>query len=796
MRLTDVAASHHRLVCCPSRAGARAGSLLLSAVLWVGASVSAPAQPRDPAGVGRSPATNPPGPSAPEVLARDASGQRATVRAIRLTQPLRIDGRLDESLYQEKAVEGFIQTLPNEGQPSTERTEAWIAYDDRNLYVACRCWDSAPPERWVANEMRRDTNQLRQNDMFGLMVDTFHDKRNGFNFYTNPLGAMADQVFTDEGNPNADWNPVWYVRTGRFEGGWTVEMSIPFRSLRYRSGDNQVWGLQVRRAIRRKNEWAHLTLVPAATGGASSIFRVSAAGDLVGLNLPPASRNIELKPYGISRLTTDRLRSPALNNEVAMAAGIDGKYGITANLTADVTIKTDFAQVEVDEQQVNLTRFALQFPEKREFFLEGRGIFEFGRSGGVGVGTANTTGGTGVNAGPAASAPLLFYTRRIGLNSGREVPIDVGGRVTGKVGKYNVGVINIETGEEAASATPATNYTVARVKRDILRRSAIGLMLMNRSVSSIGPGGNQAFGADGTFSFFQNLNFGGYYARTWNDGVQRETDSYQGRFDYLGDRYGARFDYLKVGDNFNPEIGLVRRDNFRRSWGMLRFSPRPKRHKYVRKYTWEAALEYLVNGQSQLETRTGTGRFNVEFQNSDQFTIEAADNYELLVRPFTVVTGVTIPTGSYRFRNVNAGYGFGQQRRISGTVNVARGQFYDGAITTLTVSGARVAVTRQFSVEPSLTLNDVHLSVGDFTTKLARARADYAFSPRRFVSALVQYSTSDRSFSSNLRFRWEYIPGSELFVVYTDDRDPTLPTGVPALKNRAFVIKINRMLRF
>lgn len=762
-------------------------------------SVSASAQVR-PAGRGgaRTPAVNPPPPIAPSVLARDESGQRATVRAIPLTQPLRIDGRLDEALYREQAVDGFIQTVPNEGAPSTERTEAWVAYDDRNLYVSCRCWDSEPPERWVANELRRDTNQLRQNDMFGMLLDTYHDKRNGFNFYTNPLGAMADQVLTDEGNPNADWNPVWYVRTGRFEGGWTVEMAIPFRSIRYHSGENQVWGLQLRRSIRRKNEWTHLTFVPAATGGAQSIFRISAAGDLAGLNLPPASRNIEVKPYAISRLTTDKLRTPAITNDLTGSGGIDVKYGITANLTADLTVKTDFAQVEVDEQQVNLTRFALQFPEKREFFLEGRGILEFGRSGGVGGigGGGAGGGGLGGSSGPAATAPLLFYTRRIGLNAGREVPIDVGGRVTGKVGKYNVGLINIETGDEPVAGVPKTNFTIARIKRDILRRSGLGVMLMNRSVSATGRGSNQAVGVDSTFSFFQNVNFGGYYARTWNDGVTDDTDSYQARFDYLADRYGARFDVLRVGDNFNPEIGLVRRDNFTRGWGSLRFSPRPKNSKRVRKYTWEGSLEYLMNGQSQLETRTQTGRVNVEFQNSDQLTVEANDNYELLLRTFSPVPGVAIAEGGYNFRDASVQYAFGQQRRMSGTVNLARGRFYDGDITSLTISGARVAILKQFSVEPSVTLNAIRLPAADVTTKLFRARADYAFSPRRFVSALVQYSSSDKSFSSNLRFRWEYIPGSELFVVYTDDRDPTLRANVPSLKNRAFVVKINRMLRF
>ena len=250
-----------------------------------------------------------------------------------------------------------------------------------------RVWDSAPPSAWVANEMRRDTSQLRQNDTFAVILDTFYDRRNGVAFYTNPLGALADFALTNEGNPNSDWNPVWDVRTGRFDGGWTAEMEIPFKSLRYRQGPAMVWGVQLRRNVRRKNEWAYLTPLPISAGsGPAGIFRVSDAATLVGLEVPGGSRNLEIKPYGIGGLTTDVNASPPQRNAGDGDFGVDVKYGITQNLTVDFTYNTDFAQVEVDEQQVNLTRFSLFFPEKREFFLEGRGIFDFAR-GGVGGGS-------------------------------------------------------------------------------------------------------------------------------------------------------------------------------------------------------------------------------------------------------------------------------------------------------------------------------------------------------------------------------------------------------------------------
>ncbi|MFN7982630.1 MAG: DUF5916 domain-containing protein [Vicinamibacterales bacterium] len=307
-------------------------------------------------------------PVAPDVVTRDSAG-RATVRAIRLSESLSVDGRLDEEVYRTTpSVSDFLQQVPKEGAQATERTEAWVSFDRDTLYISARCWDSAPPDKWVANELRRDTNQLRQNDTFGVILDTFYDRRNGYLFYTNPLGARADQAVTDEGNLNPDWNPVWDVRTSRFDGGWTVEMAIPFKSLRYRAGANQVWGINIRRVIRRKNEWTHLTPIPAAAGVPGGMFRLSRAGTLVGLELPAANRNVELKPYAIGRITTDKTITPQTSNAPDWDPGIDVKYGVSANLTADFTVNTDFAQVEVDEQQVNLTRFSLLYPEKRDFF--------------------------------------------------------------------------------------------------------------------------------------------------------------------------------------------------------------------------------------------------------------------------------------------------------------------------------------------------------------------------------------------------------------------------------------------
>ena len=731
-----------------------------------------------------------PAPVPPETITRDANG-RATIRAIRLSEPLKVDGRLDEEVYLTvKPFGGLLQAAPDYGAESTERTDVWITFDDNYIYASARCWDSTPPDNWVANELRRDTNQLRDNDHFGVMFDTYYDRRNGFIFYTNTLGALADYTVVDEGGPNKDWNPVWESRTARFDGGWTVEMAIPFKTLRYRSGSSQVWGLQVRRGIRHKNEWTYLTPVPQIMAGPQAFNRISAGGTLVGLDLPPASRNLELKPYAISRVTTDRVRNPPVKNDFDPDAGGDVKYGVTANLTADFTVNTDFAQVEVDEQQVNLTRFNLFFPEKRDFFLEGQGVFDFAR--------AATAGGFGIPGGSGGNTdtPYLFYSRRIGLNANREIPIIAGGRLTGKVGPFAVGLVNIQASDEEVSATPATNFTVVRIKRDMLRRSAIGAMFTNRSESVVKPGrgSNQAYGVDASFSFYENVSFGAYYARTSTPDLVTEDDSYQARFDYSPDRYGVRAEYLKVGDNFLPEVGFLRRDNFKRSFGSLRFSPRPKSSELVRKYTSEASIEYVDNGAGFLESRQQTVRFNIEYNNSDRFNADINRNYDFLIVPFIVPGGGVVPTGGYSYDDASVAYTFGPQRPVSGTVTLMGGEYYNGDITTVSLSTARVSVTERFSLEPSFSVSRIELPTDRYTTKVIRSRADYGFSPRMFASALLQYSSTDRTFSSNLRYRWEYRPGSEVFVVWTDEQD-TRPNGI-GLRNRAFVVKLTRLLQF
>ena len=733
-------------------------------------------------------------PIAPQTMSRDDEG-RTTIRAVALDDVITVDGRLSEAVYESVIpVSNFIQQIPNEGTPATEQTDAWILFDDDNIYISARLFDSTPESNWIANEMQRDSFQLIFNDSFSVAFDTYYDRRNGVSFLVNPIGGMFDLEITDEGNPNPDWNPIWEVQTGRFEDGWTVEMQIPFKSLRYEASTDQVWGIQLGRTVRWKNESSYVTTIPISAG--PGIFRLSAAGTLTGLEVPGDNRTLEIKPYAIGSLATDRLASPAVSNQAAGDFGVDLKYGVTQNLTADFTYNTDFAQVEVDEQQVNLTRFSLFFPEKREFFLEGRGIFDFG------TGARRITGGIPALR-PGASSfmgggdvPTVFFSRRIGLDQGTNVPILAGGRLNGKVGKFSIGALNIQTDDAVHTGGVSTNFSVIRIKRDIFRRSRIGAIFTGRSVSTTGNGSNEVYGVDALFSFYDNVNFNGYYAQTKTAQVRGEDASYQAAFNYHGDTYGLTLDHLLVGDNFNPEIGYLRRDDFRRSFASTRYSPRPSSIESVRQFTAEMSLDYIESVSGHVETRLANARFETELENSDRFSIDAQQSYEFLEKPFEISTDHAIPIGGYSFQDIFATYSMGTQRRLSGTWTVQRGGYFNGTLTAIGFSRPRVELTPQFSIEPGVSLNRIKLPNGTVNAQLITNRVTYTFTPRMFLGGLLQYNSGRDSLSMNLRLRWEYQPGSELFIVYNDQRDTSYRGGLPMLENRAFVVKFTRLFRY
>ena len=740
------------------------------------------------------PIDGPAAPEPPETITRDDTG-RATVRGMRLPSPIRFDGKLDEAFYADvKPFGGFIQQDPIEGGPATDKTDVWVFFDDTNMYVSARLWESEPGRR-VANEMRRDSFNLYNNDHFAVQFDTFYDRRNGYGFFVNALGGLADSQVVNE-QPNPNWNTLFDARTADFDGGWTVEMQIPFRSIRFKEGSG-TWGINFRRLVRWNNESTFLSAVP-QSWGRRGMAKVSSGGTLVGIETPTRLRNFEMKPYVLGSVITNTLAQPPVDNDGNGEFGADAKWAITQSVVADFTYNTDFAQVEDDEAQVNLTRFSLFFPEKRQFFLEGQDYFNFG-AGNVGGG-----GGGGGRGGGNDPAPLVFYSRRIGLSNGIAVPILGGGRLLGRGKGFQVGALQMRTEDSPLAEAAATDFTVLRLNRDVLKRSRVGVIATRRSPgATIGVDSNYAYGADAAFNFYQNVSVTGYWAKTAgasgasgaSGAAGTEEQSYRGAYNWNADAAGLQAEHLYVGDNFNPEVGLVRRSAFRRSYGQARYSPRPKNVRGVRKLFFEGSLDYYENTAGAVESREAQGTFRVELTSSDQVNAEFTDAFEHLDAPFTVAPGVTVPVGDYSFQQVRASWQMSASRRVSGFFSVAGGEFYGGTLREVSWRG-RAEVSSSLSVEPQFSLNHVDTPYGVGDTNVIGARATYTVTPRMFVSALLQYQSAAKTATSNVRFRWEYQPGSELFVVYSDGRDTDHIGFPPPILNRSVVVKLTKLFRF
>ncbi len=731
----------------------------------------------------------PPAPVPPAMVSRDEKGN-ATMRAVRLAEPMVVDGRLDERIYQEvQSIGDFVQQEPLEGQPATDRTEVWVAFDDRAVYVGARLWESDPSKR-VTSDMRRDSPNLYNNDHFAVTFDTFYDRRNGYTLYANAQGGMNDTQITNE-MPDNNWNTVWEVRAATFEGGWSIEFRVPFRSIRFRE-QSRVWGINFRRMVRWKNEISFLTPIPASYGR-RGMTKLSSAGTLVGIETPATLRNLDIKPYALGSSLTDLTAEPPFSNDGNAEVGVDAKWGITQSFVADFTFNTDFAQVEDDEQQVNLTRFSVLFPEKREFFLEGQQVFSFGGAGGFGGG-GGFPGGGGGNFGPN-NTPIIFFSRRIGLQGNAVVPIVGGGRLLGRAGPYQVGALQMRTDESIADGAVPTDFSVFRLNRDILQRSRIGVIATRRAPSTVaGSADNYAYGADANFQFLTDLQINAYVAKTDTPTRRGNDTSYKGRFDWNADRWGLQVDHLFVGEDFNPEVGFLRRKAFRRSYGQARFSPRPARWRGVRKVFYEGSFEYVTSPFGNLETRETQASFRMELESGDQWEVEGTRSFEALSADFEVGKNLFVPPGAYQFAQVRGSYTLGPQRPLSGTMTVRRGRFYDGALIELTWRG-RAEFSPRFYAEPTISLNRVDVPWGSDSTTLVSSRFTFTLSPRMFVAALMQYQSREDSITTNARFRWEYSPGSDLFVVYSDGRT-TLSRGFPDVENRSFVVKITRLFRF
>ena len=722
----------------------------------------------------------PPAPAAGEAVSRDADG-RVTLRAFRLAEPLTVDGVLDDPVYdQVPAAAGFLQQEPDEGAPASESTRVWVLYDADSLYIAAEL-EEEHPERLMASEMRRDHRSIGWNDSFQIVLDTFYDRRNGFLFHTNALGALFDAQVTDERNTNSDWNTVWWVKSQVVEEGWTVEIRIPFRSLRYAAGGAQLWGINFQRNIKHKNEKVFFTPTPQAYNR-DGLVRLSNAATLVGLEAPAGSRRMELKPYAIGSQTHAPLRD--INNEWSGDVGGDFKFGVTDGLTADLTWNTDFAQVEDDESQVNLSRFSLFYPEKREFFLEGQGVFDFG-----GRQTRAFGGG-----GPS-DAPIPFFSRAIGISGGSSVPILGGARLHGRTGAYTMGLMNIQTGETAGLDVESTNFSAFRMKRDLFSRSNIGVIATHRNVGAQGPGSNSLYGVDGNFNPSDNIRINSFYMATSEPGVEtgHQAASYMGQFNYDTDLIDLTAERLYLGEDFNPGMGFVRRRDFTKNGASFQLSPRPRGIEAIRQFELKFQANNYDRPDGEMETRKYKFEGKAILESSDRLIVDHTMTEERLLDGFDLSTEVAVPAGNYRFNRTGLRLWLGTHRSFSGYFRYEFGDFFGGTRREVSYWG-RAEVSQRLSMEPNISLNWIEVPGGEVQAQVSSLRATYTVSPRSFLGALVQYNSAAQLMSANVRFRWEYSPGSDVFVVFSTNRDGD--DGLAGLTDRALVVKFTRLFRF
>ncbi len=697
---------------------------------------------------------------------------RATKRvaAVLIQDTVTVDGELEEPAWNlAEPARDFYQQVPEEGAPTTEPTEVRFLYDDEDLYVGARLYDS-DVDQVVTNELTRDFS-YRDGDAFSLVLDTFHDKRNTVSFATNPAGAKRDlQTYDDGRQTNVDWDAVWYVQTGRFDGGWTVEMAIPFKSLRFFQPEAaREWGLQIMRIIRRKNEITMWSPVARQFNE----FRNGYHGVLTNIEGVRPGRDLSVKPFALNSLESG-LEEDENGWSNHPNGGVDLKYGLASSLTLDASWRTDFAQVEADAQQVNLTRFGLFFPEKREFFLENQGSFQ--------------VGDLGRGFGGDAPSLLPFFSRRIGLREGQPVPILAGGRLTGKSGRYGVGLLNMQTRQH--EGIPGANYTAVRLTREVMRNSAGGAYYFGRE-SSDEDGHSRVAGADVRFNFRRTIDVDGYVLRSNSKNEVGDPWAGRGAFRWTADLYTTRFSYTHIGEGYRNDLGFSPRRGVGIATWELERNLRPKSvETWVRQFTigTEGSLFAEPDLERQL-SRNVRIDFATQFQDGSRFGIDYDRIFELLEEPFEIHEGITIPIGSYRFNQIAIMYFSDPSKWLSGTVRYTTGGFWDGNISGWRGS-MRARASEHLAAEISYERNDVDLPSGKFNTDLAALRVDYSFTTSMFLNAFIQYNSIVDSWFSNIRFNLIHRPLSDLFLVYNEARPEGGPTG------RAFTIKYTHRIGF
>jgi hypothetical protein len=661
---------------------------------------------------------------------------RATAR--RATGAIRLDGRLTESDWESTSPIGpLVQREPVEGRPPTESTDVRVLFDDDFIYVGIVCHETHPGGI-IATQLTRDAN-LDVDDSVTIVFDPFFDHRNGFFFQVNPSGARSDgQISNNAQSLSRDWDGIWDAAVVRSAEGWTVEIAIPFKTLRFRP-DQTVWGFNVERQIKHLFEtdrWA-------AARVTSWIGNLADAGELAGLEGARQGHGLDVRPYvSGGEDTGDR----------QFTGGLDVFKNLTPNLNASLTVNTDFAETEADIRQVNLTRFPLFFPEKRAFFLEGAGVFD----------VAGLAGGTDL---------IPFFTRRIGLNGADqdvqvEVPIGVGAKVVGRQSGYNVGLLDVETRDLPDGSVPRQNLFAARVSRNFFEQSWVGAIVTSGNPE--GTGANNLLGVDArlaTSKFRGDKNVAlDLFAERTDDRVLGKDYAAGFGVSYPNDRWDLYLNWKQIGDSFQPGLGFVPRVGIRTTNARVAFQPRPGRWG-IRQWFFELEPEYITNLENRLENwRLFIAPFNVRTESGEHLEWNVIPEFEHLDAPFEIYPGVVLPVGSYQWHRYRTEANTATKRRWVVDFAYWWGGFYNGTRNQATL-GLTLKPNSHLSLALAVDRNDITLLEGRFYTQVLTARADYNFTPNVSWQNLQQYDNESRLLGFQSRFRWILRPGNDLFFV-------------------------------
>ncbi len=688
--------------------------------------------------------------AAPQQPAAERTVRSAVVTAI--PSPIVVDGVLDEPVWTSAPKIGaLVQRIPVAGAKPTERTDVTLLYSKDHLYVGVMCHDSEP-DKVLASQMARDAN-LQPDDRVSIILDTFRDQSNAFYFSTNPNGALVDGLVFANGETNEDWDAIWIVRTRRTDRGWSAEFAIPFKSLSFPPGET-VWGFNINRIVQRTLEEVRWTGARFQT----QFFQVSEAGEITDLDGLQQGVGLDVRPFIAQRWIHS---APTGDHVIRGKPGLDLFYNLTPSLRLSTTVNTDFGETEVDDRQINLTRFSIFFPEKRSFFLQDAGMFNFATTG------VSQPGGI-----PSTGAEIFpFFSRRVGLLRGQEVPIDYGVKLTGRAKRTEIGFLNVRTRESLGVG--ASNMVVSRIRQNFLEQSYVGAIFTGGDPQR--PSFGSTVGADlrlATSNFLgssRNMIFNAWGLKTSREGITDNNNSYGFAAHWDNDRFQGQVMWREIQENFDPAIGFVQRSNVR----MLRlgasFNPRPKPSSGIQQMFHDAfytRFTRLDNGLLETEKFYFTlVDWHLMSGDSLHSLMDLNPTYERLFEPFEISPGVVLPPGEYRFTPMRIFFTSAQKRPLQGSFGITFGNFWSGKANTIQ-TGIRYQVPPKFTISLNSNQTFARLPQGNFVARIFSAQVNYAVSPLLSFANLIQFDNRSGNLGLQSRVRWTLEPGNDLFFIF------------------------------